>query len=282
MDVLTDILGAMRLSGGVFLDAEFTAPWCIASQVTPEDCRPFIPVPTRLIAYHYIVEGELSIQVGGSPAVPACQGQLLLLPRNDEHLLGSGAGLKPVDARALIEPGGPHGMAQIRAGGGGARTRILCGFLGTDDGSDPLILSLPDIVHLDLRDKSTGAWIEGSIHHAMLELANAGPTAVLSLARMAELLFAEAVREYVKELPQDQKGLLAGLSDPLVGRTLVLIQSRINHPWTLEAIAREVGASRSALTDRFARSIGMPPMQYLRRRRLVLHLHIVWRCDSLP
>jgi hypothetical protein len=42
MDVLTDVLRAMRLSGGVFLDAEFTEPWCTIAKVAPEDCRPFI------------------------------------------------------------------------------------------------------------------------------------------------------------------------------------------------------------------------------------------------
>ncbi|TIP78205.1 MAG: AraC family transcriptional regulator, partial [Mesorhizobium sp.] len=29
MDALLDIVRAMRLTGGVFLEAEFTAPWCI-------------------------------------------------------------------------------------------------------------------------------------------------------------------------------------------------------------------------------------------------------------
>jgi AraC-like DNA-binding protein len=85
---------------------------------------------------------------------------------------------------------------------------------------------------------------------------------------MAELLFAEAVREYVKGLPQGQKGWLAGLRDPMVGKALAVMQNRLNHRWTLEEIAREVGASRSVLTDRFARSVGIPPIQYLRRRRL--------------
>jgi hypothetical protein len=35
MDVLSEVLAAVRFSGGVFLYAEFTAPWCIVSQVGP-------------------------------------------------------------------------------------------------------------------------------------------------------------------------------------------------------------------------------------------------------
>lgn len=268
MDALTDILRELRLSGGVFLDAEFTAPWCITSQVTPEDCQPFMPVPAQLIAYHFVLEGTLLLQVGEAPALTLGPGQLLLLPRNDEHLLGSGLGLAPADANALIEPGDAEGMARIRYGGGGAYTHILCGFLGTDDASDPLILSLPAVIQLSLHNTSTGAWIEGSMQHAMHELARGGPGVASSLSRMAELLFAEAIRAYVNGLPRDQKGWLAGLRDPMVGKALALIQSQLDHPWTLEEMAQQVGASRSVLSDRFARTIGVAPMGCLRRRRL--------------
>ena len=83
MDALTDVLRAMRLSGGVFLDAEFTEPWCIISKVGPEDCRPFIAQPAQLIAYHYVVEGRLLLHIAGQAPVSAASGHLLVLPRND-------------------------------------------------------------------------------------------------------------------------------------------------------------------------------------------------------
>jgi hypothetical protein len=44
MEVLENLLRAMRLSGAVFLDAEFTVPWRIA-KIGSDDCRPFMPVP---------------------------------------------------------------------------------------------------------------------------------------------------------------------------------------------------------------------------------------------
>ena len=42
MDPLTEVLRAVRLSGGVFLSADFTAPWCVGVRITPEDCAPFL------------------------------------------------------------------------------------------------------------------------------------------------------------------------------------------------------------------------------------------------
>jgi len=50
MDALSDVLQTVRLTGGVFVEARFTAPWCVASRFTPEDCRPFIDNPVQLVA----------------------------------------------------------------------------------------------------------------------------------------------------------------------------------------------------------------------------------------
>jgi AraC-like DNA-binding protein len=270
VDALTDVLRGMRLSGGVFLDAAFTEPWCIISKVGPEDCHPFMAEPAHLIAYHYVVEGRLLVSIAGQMPVLAAAGQLLVLPRNDQHLMGSALDIPPANADELIEPAGDDGLARIRFGGGGTRTCILCGFLGMDDWSDPLIASLPAIMKLDLKHQLTGHWIEGSMRYAARELTAGGPGASANLARLAELLFTEAIREYLKVLPPVQSGWLAGLRDPFVGQALGLIHGGTAHTWTLDELARQVGLSRSTLTERFTRYVGMAPMRYLNRRKLLL------------
>ena len=68
MDALSDVFAAVRLSGGVFLDAEFTAPWCVDSKVGPEEF-PDGEVPAHLIAYHYVVAGQMFVQPHGDAAV---------------------------------------------------------------------------------------------------------------------------------------------------------------------------------------------------------------------
>jgi len=88
------------------------------------------------------------------------------------------------------------------------------------------------------------------------------------LAKLSELLFVEAVRRYADSLPEGQTGWLAGLRDPYVSRALARLHGRIDSPWTVDELGREVGLSRSALADRFTRLIGMPPMQYLANWRM--------------
>ncbi len=268
MDALTEILRSLHLTGAVFLEAEFTAPWCVTAQVGPEDCGPYMPMPASVIAYHYVLEGTVHLELPGEPSVALGPGQLMVFPRNDCHVLASHPGLEPVSADDLIEPAGADGRARIRYGGGGALTRLFCGFLGGEAGSNPLLGNLPPVITLDLAGGRKRTWIEGSIQYAVEELARAGPAAGHSLTRLAELLFGESVREFVSGLPDGDTGWLPGLRDRHVGRALALLHGRPDHDWTLDELAHDVGLSRSALAERFVRHMGQSPMRYLSRHRL--------------
>src|SRR5260221_6575475 len=119
MDPLSDVLRAVRLTGGVFLDARFTAPWSISSRLMAEDCRAFITAPAQIIAYHVVIKGRLLIAVEGAPAIEVAAGEIVMIPRNEAHRLASAPGLPPMDGRRLVPPSAEGGLAQIRHGGGG-------------------------------------------------------------------------------------------------------------------------------------------------------------------
>jgi AraC-like DNA-binding protein len=268
MDALSDLLRVVRLSGGVFLDAEFSAPWCIASQLGPEDCWPVLAAPVRVIALHYVVDGCLLLQTGSEPPVEVHGGTIVLLPRNDAHVLGSELGLKPVHSHPLIQTDPSGGLARIRYGGGGALTRIVCGFVGTDSHCHPLIDALPSTLILNLNGKPACEWISSSFRYAAEELAAARAGSATVLAKLSELMFVEAVRGYLEMLPADRRGWLAGLRDPAVGRALALLHTQLAREWTAEELAREVFLSRSAFADRFTTLLGEAPMTYLTRWRM--------------
>ena len=268
MDALSDLLRVVRLSGGVFLDAEFSAPWCIAARVGPEDCRLVMAEPARIIAFHYVVSGRLLLQVDGAAPAELRGGAMVLLPRNDAHRLASEAGLAAVDADHLMQADPAGGLARIRYGGGGEATHIVCGFVGTDARHHPLIDALPATLVLDLNGKPAAEWIASSFRYAAAELAAARAGSATVLAKLSELLFVEAVRQYLETLPADRRGWLAGLRDPVVGRALALLHSQLARSWTAEELAREVFLSRSAFAERFTALIGAPPMKYLASWRM--------------
>ena len=268
MDALSDLLRVVRLSGGVFLDAEFSAPWCVAAQVGAEDCRLVMVEPARVIAFHYVVAGRLLLQVAAELPVELRSGTIVLLPRNDAHTLASETGLQPVSGDRLMQadPGG--GLARIRYGGGGESAHIVCGFVGTDARHHPLIDALPSTLVLDLNGKPAGEWISSSFRYAAGELAAVRAGSAIVLAKLSEAMFVEAVRCYLETLPADRRGWLAGLRDPVVGRALALLHTQLARAWTAEELAREACLSRSAFADRFTALIGVPPIKYLTTWRM--------------
>jgi AraC-like DNA-binding protein len=71
-------------------------------------------------------------------------------------------------------------------------------------------------------------------------------------------------------LPKGETGWLAGARDASVGRALTLIHQQPARPWTVSELAREVGTSRTVLSERFKHFLGEPPMSYLTKWRLRL------------
>jgi AraC-like DNA-binding protein len=264
LDVLTDVLAAMRLSGAVFLEAEFSAPWCVRTQLGPDDCQPFFARPTHIIAYHFVTDGTLICEVDGGTRVEAVAGDIVLLTRNDPHVLGSEITAEATSARELLEaPEG--GLAQIRWGGGGERTGMFCGFLGTDSPMSLVLSGLPSLLKISTPAGARRQWLISSLHYAAEE-ARAGSAA--AVARLVDLLFAEAVRQYAEALPTGEGGWFAALRDPAIGHALTLVHERFSEDWTTDLLAREVGMSRSAFADRFTDLMAEPPMRYCARWRM--------------
>ena len=269
MDALSDVLRAADLNGGVFLQAEFTAPWCVAARLTPQFCAPFLGPTAHLIPYHYVLEGELHASVEGGQPQQLRSGELVLFPRNDAHLLGSDLGLSAVEAAGIIVPSQGGGLHSIRHGGGGAATKMVCGYLGCDsmDGN-PVVATLPAIMKLRVDQTGAAEWIRSTFQYAASEVAGGRPGSETVLAKLSELLFVEAVRRYAEDLPTDQTGWLAGLRDPAIARALALMHGDIARPWSVEELGRAAGMSRSALAERFSRMIGRAPMHYLAHWRM--------------
>ena len=69
MDALSDVLHVLRLSGAVFLDAEFTAPWCVSGKIDADDCKPFLEAPRHVMASHFVAAGCMQLRAEGSDAI---------------------------------------------------------------------------------------------------------------------------------------------------------------------------------------------------------------------
>ena len=271
MDALSDVLRVAHLTGGVFLHADFFAPWCIAARIPREHCGPTLGAASHLIIYHYVIEGELHIRIDGADdeSLVIKSGEIVILPRNDPHLMGSDLGLPPVLGRDVVQPPSGDGLYSIHHGGNGERTQMICGFLGCASiEGNPVISTLPPLLKLNVEQGAAAEWIRSTFQYAAEEVAAGRPGSETVLAKLSELLFVETVRRHAEDLPDGQTGWLAGLRDPHVARALALLHGDLARSWTVDELGREVGLSRSALAERFIRLIGSPPMHYLTNWRM--------------
>lgn len=267
MDALSEVLGVLQLKSGIFLDSEFTAPWCIDSASDRAEARSLalLPAAEHIILYHLLLEGSCRVKLmGEGEIIDLKAGDVLLLPHYDQHLLGSDLQLVPQPFETLVALSSEGGLARIHHGGGGARTHFVCGYLACDKRlCKQLLGGLPRMLRVPLGDNPESAWMIANVLQGAAETHEPRPGSTAMLGRLAELVFVEALREYIESLPENQKGWLAGLRDPRVGKALALLHADPARDWKVESLALEVGLSRTALNERFVSLIGDSPIQYL-------------------
>ena len=148
----------------------------------------------------------------GEETTPFAAGDLFMIPHGDAHEMGNGSGAPLIDG----EPGparAAHGrhLKRSRLGGGGEETRLICGYLACEAGLiRPVLAGLPRVVRVHIRNDRAGEWLENSIVHAVERASAAAPGGDVILARLAEVLFAEALQRYVSAATDGAHGLARG------------------------------------------------------------------------
>jgi AraC-like DNA-binding protein len=271
MDTLSDVLRGVKLTGAVFLHAEFSAPWCVGVPPAGMVGQYLMPSAEHVVRYHLVTDGHCTIKPDGTVPAKLESGDMVVLPHDEAHLIGSDLQLPPASLAALAQRPGWKQLPLVRHGGGGDRTTLVCGFLACDPRlCRPILSALPNLLKVNIRSSQAGEWIENSIRYGADQATSPRPGGDALLAKLSEVLFVETLRSYLETLPPEQTDWLTGLRDPVVGASLALMHARPAHAWTVELLAKEVGASRTVLADRFVRYIGEPPMHYLARWRLAV------------
>jgi len=274
MDPLSDVLKSIRFEGALYLNAEFTAPWCLRGKFGKASVRQRLPAVEHVVGFHFLTEGACKVKLVDAPGVlEVAAGDLVLFPQDDRHLMGSDLHVAPLESEDADcgDLAANADLISLRHGGGGAATRFVCGYLACNRTVfRPLLDALPRMLRIPLGDRRASSQVRELLRLGVSESGTSRPGAGSTLAKLAELLFVEALRRYVESLPTDGKGWLAGLRDPHVGRALALLHGDPGRAWTVDKLARQVARSRSALAGRFAELVGETPIQYLMRWRLAL------------
>lgn len=267
-DVLTEMLRAVRLNGSVFLTASFSEPFGILSPKRYDATEPLAHL-RHISIFHLIAEGECTVELASGERRTATAGDILLVPFADSHRLSNGEPAETGFAPDLVQPGPLKGTWHINYGGGGATTRMVCGFIeSTEFVFAPVFHTLPPILVDRSGDDAVGAVLTSTVRQILQLAEKAAVGSELMLGRLMELLFVEVLRRYAAQLPQGSKGLFAALGDPIVSRALQFVHGDPSRRWTVEDLAREAGCSRTVLAERFNAVMGQAPIEYVTSWRM--------------
>ncbi len=272
MDVLSEVLKAVRLDGAVFFNGEFSAPWC-AVEPDSRTMASYLSVESKhVVIFHLVTEGRGYVCIEGDGTPVALEaGDIVILPHGHAHRMGNGAPVAPINSAQTLHRVLSEGLRLSRFGGGGELTTLICGYMTCDPQLSRMLLGgLPPIVKINIRDNAAGRWLEDTLRYSVDHAEASGPGGAAVVAKLSEALFVETLRRYIAALPPAQTGWLAGVRDPDVGKALALLHREPARPWTIASLANEVGVSRSVLAERFRHYLSEAPMGYLTRWRLHL------------
>jgi AraC-like DNA-binding protein len=270
VDALSDVLGAVRLTGAVFFDVHASEPWVAETPPGAAIVHRVFPHADHLIPYHAIVSGSCWVSVVGGAPMHLATGDVVMFPHGHPHVLSSAPGMRSrPDLSLYRRPDESHLPFSLALGAAGAeRTHIVCGYLGCDARPyNPLLMALPTAIHVK---DSAGGTLAAYVQLAIAESKQSRIGGEVVLGRLSELLFVEVVRRYAESIDAGRTDWLSGLRDPSVGVAITALHREPQREWTVQSLARAAGLSRSVLAERFTQFVGVPPMQYLASWRMQL------------
>jgi AraC-like DNA-binding protein len=203
-----------------------------------------------------VLEGGCLLAVEGQEPVALEAGDFVLLPATPRFTL---SGFEPAKAKVIDAQAAAAATGEVRHGRRGGRpdVRLLGGYFMFDSPDAALLVSLlPALVHVRGAERQT-ALVRLVADEASQRRAGRG----LVLARLVEVLLVEALRY----APGDDAppGLLRGLADARIALAMRHMHGDPARSWTVEQLAQKAALSRSAFYDRFTRTVGVAPMEYL-------------------
>ncbi|MDX0403469.1 helix-turn-helix domain-containing protein [Sinorhizobium medicae] len=254
-DFLTELLRGLRLDGVDYVRCELTAPWGIS-------------FPAQETARFHFICGDCWLRVADGDWIELKRGDAVLLPRGGGHALASmpGEKLSALDAYSVQEV--CHCVYNVCGGGRGETTILFCGSLRFNmDSMHPLLRMMPDVMRINALTAS-----EPAIPHMLDAMAReVGASRVGSggvLARLADVLAALIIRSWVEHGCGNTSGWVAAVRHPGLGRVIAAMHLDPEKAWTVDSLARLMGASRSGFAQQFASVVGETPARYLAQVRM--------------
>ena len=255
-DDVSGLLAALAVRSSVYCLSDLGAPWG------------FEVAGASVAKFHVVLEGGCWLRLPRAAPVRLESGDLAILPRGERHTVTDRLD-SPVTGLDQLIAGRLDTGARLSYGGDGERTRLLCGgFTLASPDPGTILALLPQVVTMTSSAPLVSAWIGPVFALARQEATTPAPGAQAIFAKLADVFLTQALRGYLTGAACTSSHRPGPPIDPPIARTMALIRDHADRPWTVQALARESGLSRTAFTMRFRAATGEPPIQHLAKVRL--------------
>jgi AraC-like DNA-binding protein len=213
-----------------------------------------------------VLEGSCFLAVDGiATPFELRAGDFFLMPQTFGFTMSSHPDLRPKLATPAPVRHVHHGSTSAQI-----NLRMLGGYFQFDRANVQLLVKLlPPTIHV--RNQEMGAGRLRSLAELISDEAGSErPGRDTIVERLVEVLLLETLRFRTTSTPHQERGLLAGLADPMLAAPLRGIHVDLSRRWTVAELARVAGMSRAAFAERFSSTVGLPPMQYLSEWRMAV------------
>jgi AraC-like DNA-binding protein len=254
MDALSDILKTIKLSSAVYFRYDFSPPWGMNVEKGP------------FAQFHLLVRGRCCVYSSvDQKLITLSAGDIIVYPFGDSHWLADEPDSNRASGKQVIES--IQGNKPIFRGDETGAT-LVCGHFEFDrDYNHPFINALPQRLIISSTDPHQLSWLETITSVIIQEAGSKYPGTDVVTTKLAEVLFIQILRTYMKQ-ENISKGIFLAMNDSKINNALGLIHTQPGDPWTLESLAHRIGMSRSAFASRFKHLVGMTPMDYMTKLRM--------------
>ncbi len=263
MTLVDNVLEGLRLQSTVFCRMALSGNWGFAKDKLAGS------------PFHLLLSGRAWIvtehQVDAFELFP---GDIVVLPHGEKHKLLSTPSANTVPFQHVADsmglsprvPGTRYKAVDLRFGEGKPTTTLISGIFDFGDHRrNPLLAALPSTLLMRAQAGSTVAAITSLLD---AELLSGLPGADCVGARLADILFIQIVRHHLASGETMPQGWLRGIMDKEIAPALAIIHRAPERLWSVEALGREFGMSRSRFAKRFQDVVGQSPLEYLTHWRM--------------
>jgi AraC-like DNA-binding protein len=277
VDVLSQVLRAVRLTGALYFEVSAAHPWVTVTPSMKQIGATMMPSAEHVIPFHVILFGRCWAMPQDRSVEPSEveAGDIVMFPFGESHVVTSDRNRWEGKASELSfyakAAASEAPFTLITVGGDGQKAKFVCGYLGCDASPfNPVLGALPKMLVVKGQVGDNNGLMQQLLRAALDEKTNRKAGAETVLARLSELMFVQAIRQHMDSLPASSKSWLSGLRDEHIGKALQIIHTQPAACWTIASLARESGLSRSVFAERFTRFTGEAPMHYVGRWRMQL------------